>query len=75
MILLNGERSDVRAGETVAAVLVRLGLDVDARGVAVAVDGEVVPRAAWAVVRRRRARARGGAHGDAGRMIGVCTTR
>jgi sulfur carrier protein len=47
VILLNGERSDVRAGETVAAVLVRLGLDVDARGVAVAVDGEVVPRAAW----------------------------
>jgi sulfur carrier protein len=24
-----------------------LGLDVDARGVAVAVDGEVVPRAQW----------------------------
>jgi sulfur carrier protein len=47
MILLNGERSDVRAGESVAAVLGRLGLDVDARGVAVAVDGEVVPRAAW----------------------------
>ena len=48
MILLNGERADVRAGETVAAVLGRLGLDVDARGVAVAVDGEVVPRASWA---------------------------
>ncbi len=47
MILLNGEHSDVRAGETVAAVLARLGLDADARGVAVAVDGEVVPRAAW----------------------------
>ncbi len=47
MIVLNGERSDVPAGETVAAVLVRLGLEVDARGVAVAVDGEVVPRAAW----------------------------
>lgn len=47
MILLNGERSDVRAGETVAAVLGRLGLDGDARGVAVAVDGEVVPRASW----------------------------
>ena len=47
MILLNGERSDVRAGETVAAVLLRLGLEVDARGVAVAVDGEVVPRARW----------------------------
>jgi sulfur carrier protein len=47
VILLNGEHSDVRAGETVAAVLVSLGLDADARGVAVAVDGEVVPRAAW----------------------------
>jgi sulfur carrier protein len=47
VILLNGERSDVHAGETVAAVLGRLGLDMEARGVAVAVDGEVVPRAQW----------------------------
>jgi sulfur carrier protein len=47
VILLNGESSDLRAGETVAAVLSRLGLEVDARGVAVAVDGEVVPRPAW----------------------------
>jgi sulfur carrier protein len=47
MIILNGQGSDVRAGETVAAVLERLGLTVDARGVAVAVDGEVVPRASW----------------------------
>lgn len=47
MIVLNGERSDVRPGETVAAVLARLGLDADARGVAVAVDGEVIPRGGW----------------------------
>jgi sulfur carrier protein len=47
VILLNGQRSDVRVGESVAAVLARLGLDEDARGVAVAVDGEVVPRAGW----------------------------
>ncbi len=47
MIVLNGHGSDVRAGESVVDVLARLGLDVDARGVAVAVDGEVVPRAAW----------------------------
>lgn len=47
MIRLNGEDSDVRAGETVAAVLARLDLALDARGVAVAVDGEVVPRARW----------------------------
>jgi sulfur carrier protein len=47
MIVVNGEDSDMRAGETVAAALARVGLDVRARGVAVAVDGEVVPRAAW----------------------------
>ncbi len=39
--------SDVPAGETVAVLLVRLGLDMEARGVAVAVDGEVVPRTRW----------------------------
>jgi sulfur carrier protein len=47
MILLNGQRCDLRAGETVAAAVARLGLAEDARGVAVAVDGEVVPRASW----------------------------
>ncbi len=40
----------------------------DARGVAVAVDGEVVPRAVG-VARARRRRARRGPDGDAGRMI------
>jgi sulfur carrier protein len=47
VISLNGQRSDVRGGETVAAALARLDIAVDARGVAVAVDGEVVPRAQW----------------------------
>jgi sulfur carrier protein len=47
VIVLNGRESDVRAGETVVAVLARLQLEPDARGVAVAVDGEVVPRARW----------------------------
>jgi sulfur carrier protein len=47
VICLNGQESDLPAGETVAGALVRLGLSVDARGVAVAVDGEVVPRMAW----------------------------
>ena len=47
MIVLNGQRSDARAGETLLAVLGRLGLDGGARGVAVAVDGEIVPRAGW----------------------------
>ncbi|HWJ50564.1 MAG TPA: sulfur carrier protein ThiS [Solirubrobacteraceae bacterium] len=48
MIVLNGQDSDLGAGATVADVLARLDLQLDARGVAVAVDGEVVPRAAWA---------------------------
>jgi sulfur carrier protein len=47
MMPLNGERSDLRAGETVAAAVTRLGLAEDAPGVAVAVDGEVVPRTRW----------------------------
>lgn len=47
MITLNGERSDVSPGESVVAAIERLGLEADARGVAVAVDGEVVPRAQW----------------------------
>jgi sulfur carrier protein len=46
-MIVNGESHDLQAGETVAAVLDSLGLSLDARGVAVAVDGEVVPRAAW----------------------------
>ncbi len=47
MISLNGELTEVRAGETVAAVLGDLGISREARGIAVAVDGEVVPRTAW----------------------------
>lgn len=47
MIRLNGQASDVRAGESVAEVLGRLDVPSDAGGVAVAVDGEVVPRAQW----------------------------
>jgi len=47
VIVLNGERTDVHAGATVAAALARVGVKPDARGVAVAVDGEVVPRSTW----------------------------
>jgi sulfur carrier protein len=47
VIRLNGRDSDVPPGETVAGVLARLDLSPEARGVAVAVDGEVVPRAEW----------------------------
>jgi sulfur carrier protein len=49
MILLNGEHFDVPPGETVVVVLERIGVSPDARGIAVAVDGEVIPRACWTV--------------------------
>jgi sulfur carrier protein len=49
VIVLNGESFEVRPGETVAAVLERLGVSPQARGVAVAVDGEVLPRTCWEV--------------------------
>jgi sulfur carrier protein len=47
MIMVNGQSSDVGAGATVAEVLEGLGLTLAARGVAVAVDGAVVPRGGW----------------------------
>jgi sulfur carrier protein len=47
VITVNGELSELCAGETLADVLARLGLDASARGVAIAVDGEVVPKRQW----------------------------
>ena len=48
MITVNGERADVRAGQTLGDVLSQLGLALSAQGVAIAVDGEVVTRSEWA---------------------------
>jgi sulfur carrier protein len=47
MIFVNGDASDLSAGDTVAAALARLNLMLDAKGIAVAVDGAVVPRCRW----------------------------
>jgi sulfur carrier protein len=44
---LNGRPTELREGATVQDVLGLLDLDPAARGVAVAVDTEVVPRAEW----------------------------
>jgi sulfur carrier protein len=48
-LTVNGESRDVAEGSSVADVLELLGLP--RRGVAVAVDGAVVPRATWAATR------------------------
>lgn len=45
-VWINGERREVEATTTLATLLAEHG--VPERGVAVAVDGEVVPRAGWA---------------------------
>ena len=51
MIWLNGERAEGHDDATVAAILDTLDVDPQRRGVAVAVDAEVVPRARWDVTR------------------------
>ena len=47
MITLNGEPAQLPGDATVISVLRELGVPDEARGVAVAVDGEVVPRGDW----------------------------
>jgi sulfur carrier protein len=47
VITVNGQPDPEAAGGTVAELLERLGLGAGARGVAVAVDGEIVPRLSW----------------------------
>jgi sulfur carrier protein len=48
IVRLNGEERELTDGATVASAVALVGLAPDARGVAVAVDREVVPRGAWA---------------------------
>ena len=46
-VLLNGESTQLQAGATVETALAVLDLPGAGRGVAVAVDAEVVPRGQW----------------------------
>lgn len=47
-ITVNGNvRSDLEPGLTVRAFVEKHGLPGDGRGVAVAIDGEIVPRGDW----------------------------
>jgi sulfur carrier protein len=47
VIHLNGTPTRGRDGATLAELLAALGVEPRARGVAVAVNGQVVPRSAW----------------------------
>ena len=46
-VTLNGERTDLPPWATVADAVAAAGVEAGARGVAVAVAGEVVPRREW----------------------------
>jgi sulfur carrier protein len=47
VVIVNGKRTEVPTGATVRSLLEQLPGAPDARGVAVALEGEVVPRGAW----------------------------
>jgi sulfur carrier protein len=46
-VTINGARHDLPEGATVASMVAALENAPDGRGIAVAVGGEVVPRAQW----------------------------
>lgn len=46
-VTLNGEAHELPDGATVADAVAAVGAPSDGRGVAAAVDGEVVPRGSW----------------------------
>lgn len=48
IVTLNGERIELADGGRVNDAVAKVGADSRRRGVAVAVDGEVVPRGRWA---------------------------
>lgn len=50
-IELNGEARDVSEGATIADLVREAGAAADGRGVAVALEGEVVPRGVWGETR------------------------
>ena len=47
MITVNGAEATLPAGARIADVLDALGVEPGRRGVAIAIDGEVVPRGEW----------------------------
>ena len=46
-IWLNGKQADLPAGTNLAEAVAASGAPADSRGIAAAVDGEVVPRDRW----------------------------
>jgi len=53
IVELNGDRVELAEGASVTDAVGAAGADSGRRGVAVAVDGEVVPRSGWSETRLR----------------------
>jgi sulfur carrier protein len=53
IIELNGVRSELREGTSLRDAVIVAGADPESRGVAVALDGEVVPRQDWGTTELR----------------------
>jgi sulfur carrier protein len=49
LVTVNGQRRELPAGATVASIVAALAAAPEGRGVAVAVEGEVVPRGSWSL--------------------------
>lgn len=63
-VLVNGRERQLVGGATVAELLADYGLGATVRGIAVAIDGEVVPRSQWA-----QRQLRGGEHVEIVRAV------
>jgi sulfur carrier protein len=50
-VVLNGEQRELRDGARLADAIAASGAPEDGRGVAAAVDGEVVPRGDWDLIK------------------------
>lgn len=51
IVTINGEKKDIARVDTLEALLRVAGVTSETKGVAVALNGEVVPRSAWASAR------------------------
>jgi sulfur carrier protein len=50
-VTINSEKKDIEHVDTLEALLRLVGVSSETRGVAVALNGEVVPKSAWASAR------------------------
>jgi sulfur carrier protein len=63
IVAVNGMATEVPDGASIARVLAELSMPSEARGVAVAVQGEVVPRSEWVTLSLH--------HGDRVEVVGA----